>query len=133
MRGQMSTPGDDDGELRIGGWVPPTERANSPDEAQVTQVIPAVGAEQGHGRHTSALLVHDNGGVRVDDRSRRTRRTAATVAVSVVFLAIAAGIPVMLAAFDEPSPPDNRVLPAPSLPAPPSVRVFPAPSTATTG
>lgn len=104
----MSTAGDDQGELRIGGWLPPAELPATADDGQVTQVIPAVPAQ------SRPAPRHGSGGEPVDEPRRRGRRTAVAVAVSVATVAVAAGVPLLMSASDQPKPPDQRVLPAPS-------------------
>ncbi|GIF53326.1 hypothetical protein DFJ67_4566 [Asanoa ferruginea] len=111
----MSTAGDDQGELRIGGWLPPAELPAAADDGQVTQVIPAVPAQPR--RPARSGPGHNPGGEAVDEPRRRGRRTAIAVAVSVATVAVAAGVPLLMSASDQPTPPDQRVLPAPTASA----------------
>ncbi|HEV7713167.1 MAG TPA: hypothetical protein VGP16_33545 [Asanoa sp.] len=106
----MSTAGDDQGELRIGGWLPPAELPATADDGQVTQVIPAVPAQPRPARSGPG---HNPGGEPVDEPRRRGRRTAVAVAVSVATVAVAAGVPLLMSASAQPKP-DQRVLPAPT-------------------
>jgi hypothetical protein len=118
----MSTAGEEPGELRIGGWLPPAEPSASADDAQVTQVIPAVPAGP---RPSSGI--GDGGGNPVAPR-RLGRRAVLAVVASVTTVAVAAGVPLLISALDQPEPPDQRVLPAPTAPAWPDA----APSTVPT-
>jgi len=104
----MSTAGEEPGELRIGGWLPPAEPSATADDAQVTQVIPAVPAGPRPGS-----VIGDGGGTPVGPR-RTGRRTVLAVVASVTTVAVAAGVPLLISALDQPEPPDQRVLPAPT-------------------
>lgn len=123
----MSAAGDDQGELRIGGWLPPAEPVETDADAQVTQVIPAVRDEQ---RPPRPVPTHGPDGETVEEPKRRGRRTAVAVAVSVATVAVAVGIPLLMSASDQPKPPDQRVLPAPSAI---TVSDWPEPSATPTG
>jgi len=106
----MSTPGHDHGELRIGGWLPPSgvER----DDGPVTEVIPAVPDEPAP--DGAPVTLDDAPPVPAPPAPRRGRRGAAA-AVAVTTLAVAAGVPLLLSTIDEPERPDRQVLPAPSV------------------
>ncbi|GIF76548.1 CBM35 domain-containing protein [Asanoa siamensis] len=105
----MSTAGEEPGELRIGGWLPPADPSATADDAPVTQVIPAI-----RDHADAGLLIADGGGEPVTGGRRRGRRTVLAVVASVTTVAVAAGVPLLMSALDQPEPPVQLVLPAPS-------------------
>ncbi|MDG4824251.1 CBM35 domain-containing protein [Asanoa sp. WMMD1127] len=120
MRVRMSTAGEEPGELRIGGWLPPAEPPEAADDAAVTQMIPAISDDPEPVPPSAAAP---------ESRPRRIgRRTMLAVVASVTTVAVAAGVPLLISALDQPSP-EDRVLPAPSTSAWTEEAPTPAPTT----
>ncbi|GIF66423.1 hypothetical protein Ais01nite_44580 [Asanoa ishikariensis] len=112
----MSTAGEEPGELRIGGWLPPAELSADADDNQVTQVIPAVTAQP-----RSGSVIGDDGGTPFSGIRRPGRRAMLAVVASLTTIAVAAGVPLLISAMDQPDPPNQLVLPAPTASAGPDV------------
>ncbi|MEV4532827.1 carbohydrate-binding protein [Asanoa sp. NPDC049518] len=112
----MSTAGEEPGELRIGGWLPPAELSADADDDQVTQLIPAVPTQP-----RSGSVIGDDGGTPLSGARRPGRRVLLAVVASVTTVAVAAGVPLLISAMDQPDPPNQLVLPAPSASAGPDV------------
>ncbi|MEV0715392.1 hypothetical protein [Asanoa sp. NPDC050611] len=124
--GAMSTAGDEPGELRIGGWLPPADPAAA-DEAPVTQVIPAVRDQAGPRRGSLPADGEPPPG------PRRRRRAVLAVAASVTTVLVAAGVPLLMSALDQPEPPDQVVLPVPTASEWPEPQPEPTGPTGTPG
>ncbi|GAA1848631.1 hypothetical protein [Asanoa iriomotensis] len=108
---RMSTAGDEPGELRIGGWLPPADPAAA-DDAPVTQVIPAVRDQPRRSEARRGAPVSDD--EPPTEPRRRGRRTVLAVAASLTTVAVAAGVPLLMSTLGQPEPPDQVVLPVPT-------------------